>query len=171
MSELSPIVLAALADLAGKKAKGNRDKLGVGEHDFEAEVTLKLSGSVNVLEDESYTPTVKIPHKLAMALFLRYAGVTGPAAMDALVRAMTEALRVEAEIEGLKGKAKKAAMDAIREVADLDAAEAAVVKGLAELPKESRRGKVIVSASMEVVSGDAVFSDAPADAGSEEKVG
>lgn len=158
MSELSTAVVAALADLIGKQAKAGRKDLPVGEHKVDAEVTLALSGMVNVLEDEVYVPTVKIPHKLAMALFLRYAGVTGPVAMAALVRAMTEALAVDA----LEGKAKKAAVEAIREVADLDAAEGVVAKALGELPKESRRGKVLVTAKLAVVAGDAVFSDASA---------
>jgi len=165
ISKLDPAVLAALANILGKDAKGGRENLEPGEYNIDAEVTLSVKGGIEVLEDESYTPTVKIPHKLAMALFIRYSGVTGPAAMNALVKAMTEALAIEA----LEGKAKKAAVKAISEVADLDAAEEVVAKGLGELPKESRAGKVIVNASVNVVAAGSEI-EVSAGAEAEEKV-
>jgi hypothetical protein len=165
-NKLEPAVLAALANVLSKDIKKVRDELKPGEYSLDAEVTLAVKGTVEVLEDEEYTPTAKIPHKLAMALFVRYAGVTGPLAMDALVKAMTEAMAIEA----LEGKAKKAALKAIGEVADLDAAEKVVIKGLGELPKESRNGKVNVSAKVSVVAAgsDIVVAEA---AEAEEKVG
>jgi len=168
--DLTPAVLAALAAELAKSAKDGRIMLDVGEHSVHAEVTLAIDGSVTVSEDEVYTPTTSIPLKLALALTLRYAGVTGPYAMAALVRAMTEAIAIDA----LTGKAKKSAEAAIGELADLDAAEAMVIAGLAEMPKKSRLGKVKVAAKVELVSasGDALTgaSDAVAAAAADSEV-
>lgn len=154
---LIPPVLAAIAAELAKGAKESRDGLAVGEHPVCAEITLSIDGTVNVGEDERYVPTTSIPLKLALALTLRYAGVTGPAAMNALVRAMTEAI----EIDALTGKAKKSAEAAISELADLDKAEAMVLAGLAALPEKSRKGKVRVDAKVEILSAsaDAVVRD------------
>jgi len=164
--DLTPAVLAALAAELAKSAKDGRIMLDVGEHSVHAEVTLAIDGSVTVSEDEIYTPTTSIPLKLALALTIRYAGITGPLAMNALVRAMTEALTIDA----LTGKAKKTAEAAISELADLDAAEARVLAGLAELPKKSRMGKVKVVAKVEVLaaSGDALVAIANEDAAASE---
>jgi hypothetical protein len=166
-SRIDPEILAALANVLSKDAKGVRDCLPPGEYAIDSEITLAIKGKVDVLEDEEYTPTAKIPHKLAMALFIRYAGVTGPLAMDALVKAMTEAMAIEA----LEGKAKKAALKAIGEVADLDAAEDVVIKGLGELPKATRNGKVNVSADVRVVAAGPVVLVEGAVLETEEKVG
>jgi hypothetical protein len=141
------IVLAALGKALPKLAKKDRGSLKPGEYKVKGTVTLAYDGKVKVSEDESYIPTVSIPLKTALALFLRYSGVTGPAARDALIKAMTEAL----EIEKLSGKEKKAAIEAIREVADLDAAEKAVRAGLDELPLATRDGKVTANVDVEEI--------------------
>lgn len=166
IADLDPAVLAALADLLSKGAKKSRGRLSAGAYAIDTEVTLAIKGGVRVGADEEYTPTSKMPHKLALALFLRYAGVTGPAAMEALTRAMKEALAIEA----LEGKAKKAAVKAIGEIADLAAAEKTVLAALEELPKSSRAGKVVVAANVNVIAaGPAVFSDAPFEASEEDE--
>jgi len=152
---MDAIITTALGKALDKQAKKQRDDLTPGEHEVEGEITLSYSGTVKVSEDESYTPTTSIPLKVALALFLRYSGVTGPTARDALIKAMTEAL----EIERLSGKEKRAAVEAIREVADLDAAEEAVRKGLAELPEATRKGKVSAKVTVEVVE-NAAMEDA-----------
>lgn len=146
--QLDPAVLAALANVLPKDAKKNRENLAAGEHDLDTEITLAIKGTVKVSEDEEYTPTIKVPHKLALALFIRYAGVTGEAAVKALTKAMAEAL----EIEKLSGPDKKNALKAIGEVADLEAAEKRLDAALFELPKASRVGKVNVKAAVEVVA-------------------
>ena len=149
MENLNALTLTALAATLTKAAKARRNELTTGTHEIAETVTLEVNGEVRVLEGETYTPTADIPIKVALALFCRYAGVTGPAAMDALTRAMTEALA----IDGLKGKAKKNAYAAIGELANLDAAEKRVRAGLDALPTKSRNGKV--SASVEVVVAEA----------------
>ena len=158
MTALTAIELTALSATVAKLAKDARSDIEPGDYTVGREVTLRVDGTVKVSADEDYTPTVAIPLKATMALFMRYAGVTGPAAMDALERAMTEALSLSA----LTGKAKKDAETAIHELADLSAAEAKVRKGLDALPTKTRMGKVAVKAQVAEVVG------AVADAASEE---
>lgn len=133
------IIYTALARHFTKKAEECRQELEPGEHEVSAQVTVNLLGKVEVKEDKEYTPTTSIPHKVTLALFLRYAGMTGPAAMKALVRAVTEA----GQIGRMNNKAaREARIAAIREVADLEAAEEVVRVSLGELPKAIRNGAV-----------------------------
>ncbi|MCH8312582.1 MAG: hypothetical protein IID17_06315 [Nitrospinae bacterium] len=138
------VIYQALAKVFAEKAAAARQELEVGVHSVEAQVVVSLTGQVEVKEDLEYTPTTSIPHKATMALFMRYAGITGPAALKALVRALTESM----EIAQLGKKAKEDRLAAIRELADLETAEAAVREGLAALPKATRNGAV--TATVEV---------------------
>ena len=138
------VIYQALAKVFAKKAAEARQGLEVGVHSVEAQVVVSLTGQVEVKEDLEYTPTTSIPHKATMALFIRYAGITGPAAMKALIQALTESM----EIAQLGKKAKESRLAAIRELADLETAEAAVREGLGALPKATRNGAV--TASVEV---------------------
>lgn len=138
--ELTIATIAALAKTLETMAKDARDELAPGEYAVATKVTLDVQGTVRVSDDELYTPTTSVPVKAALALFMRYSGCTGPAAMAALVRAMTEAVAM-----GEKGA------KTIPEVADLEAAEERVLAGLAKLPAKSRRGKVCVKAAVQVV--------------------
>jgi hypothetical protein len=164
---LNPSVLTALASELSKTAKGMRDNLDVGDHEIRAEITLVIEGSINVAADQEYTATTSIPYKEALALLCHHAGITGPAAVKALSRAMSEAL----ELEKLKGKDRAAKVAAIAAIADLDAAEKEVEAGLAAMPKKTRKGAVKVSVMVEVVSAtadeiDVRDSDAAASTGS-----
>jgi hypothetical protein len=141
---MDALILTALGKALEKDAKKVRGELTPGDHTVEGTVTLDYTGTVNILEDETYTPTIAIPFKTVLALFVRYAGVTREAAMEGLVKAMTEAL----ETEKLTGKKKKEAVEAIRELADLDEAEEKVRAGLDELPKGTRNGKVTVKVAV-----------------------
>lgn len=147
---IDTITLMALAAQLKKQADKARktDKPAAGEFEFDQTFMVSLKGTAKLLADEDYTPTANIPMKDALALFLRYAGVTGPAAMDALVKAMTEA----AEIGALPtDKAKKERRAAIREIADLDEAEKLVNKKLGELPLATRKGKFTPKVEVEVI--------------------
>jgi hypothetical protein len=126
-------VLLGLSKLIEKEAKLARPHVDAGEYDIDTIVHLHVSGTLDVGEDEQYTPTAKIPWKATMALFLRYAGVTREHAMASLVLAMQEALKTDAK-----------AAELVAALADLDEAEALVQAGLDDLPKESRAGKVSV---------------------------
>ena len=141
---MDALLMTALGKALEKDAKKVRGELEPGDHTVEGTVTLDYKGTVNILEDETYIPTITVPFKTALALFVRYAGITREAAMEGLVKAMTEAL----ETEKLKGKEKKAAVEAIRELADLTEAEEKVRAGLAALPKETRNGKVTVKVAV-----------------------
>lgn len=141
---LNVALLTALAKTLDKQARDLRENLLPGEYPVDEKVTLDVHGTVKVFEDHPYKPTTSIPLKVALALFIRYSGATGPNALHALMRAMREAL----EIETLPTKERKAAIEKIRELANLDEAEALVREGLSELPPQIRKGKVTVSASI-----------------------
>ena len=134
---MNTIVAAALANSLRKLAEKNRDELPIGRHTVNEMVTLKVQGTVNVSEDTEATPTASIPIKTALALFMRYSGVTGPMAMDLLVRAMSDALAMG-----------KDTAENLAEVVDLDRAMATVTAKLAELPKVSKKGPVNVKVSV-----------------------
>lgn len=135
---MDALTLTALAAVLTKEAKDRRNELSVGKHTLSGQVTLDVQGVLSVESDHSYQPTTSIPLKTALALFIRYSGVTGPTAMDALVRAMNEAL----EINAMPKAEQKTAIEAIKELADLNKAEKTVLTGLAELPAQPRKGAV-----------------------------
>lgn len=147
-SVMDAATTTALSKALGKLAKGSRPDLSAGEHEVDSIVTLHVTGKMKVGADETYTPTANIPIKIALALFLRYAGVTGPAAMEALVKAMNEAR----EIGELPDKEKKTKLAAIREIADLNAAEARVNEMVGKLDDAVRVGKVTGKVAVEEVS-------------------
>jgi hypothetical protein len=126
-------VLLGLSKLIEKEAKLARPNVDAGEYEIDTTVHLRVFGTLDVAEDEEYAPTVKIPWKITLALFLRYAGVTRERAMESLVQAMQESLKTGAN-----------AAELVAAMADLEEAEALVQAGLDELPKETRAGKVSV---------------------------
>ena len=139
------LIVTALAKVLTKEAKDRRSQIEPGEYNLLDQVTLDVSGTLRVGEDHDYQPTTSIPLKVALALFVRYSGATGQNAMNALVRAMGEAL----EIEAMPKKEKTTAIEAIRELADLEEAEQTVRTGLALLPPRPRKGTVTVKATVE----------------------
>lgn len=111
----------------------SREDLTPGTYIVSDSVSLDLNGSVVVNEREQYTPTVSIPTKVTLALFMRYSGITGQHALDALEKAMTEAVKLD-----------KKAHKLIAELATLDKCEEKVASMLGELPKCERKGKTLV---------------------------
>jgi len=140
-AEMDKVVTAALAKELEKLATSGRNSLPVGKHTVDATVTLHVEGRVTVSADGDYLPTTSIPLKATLALFMRYAGVTGPLAMDALIKAMSEAITLDEEAVAL-----------LAEVADLDAAEAKVRAGLDALPRKPRKGNVTVKVAVTEVA-------------------
>lgn len=126
-------VLLGLSKLLEKEAKRVRDGVEAGEYDLDTVVHLHVSGVLEVGEDTSATPTHKIPWKTVFALFLHHAGITRELAMDKLVLAMQEALKTGDD-----------AAELLAALAPLEEAESLVQAGLQELPKEPRRGAVVV---------------------------
>lgn len=146
---MDAITLTALAKNLEKLADNKRPELSVGKYEVNATVTLSVQGTVIVSEDHDYRPTTSIPYKTAMALFIRYAGITGQSAMNALTRAMSEALTLG-----------KNAENELSELADLEAAEAVVSSGLTAMPLKTRLGAVKVKASIaEVITAGTIIGE------------
>jgi hypothetical protein len=133
---MDKLILLGLAKAIEKLAKTEeaREAVKPGAYNLDQEVVIHLSGSLKVGEDSEYTPTTSIPYKTAMALFLRYSGVTRDAAMNALVKAMTDAIKLGAEGEE--------SAELVAAMADIAEAEATVQKGLDALPNKTKLGAV-----------------------------
>lgn len=134
-----PLHLMALVKAVAKKAAdAARDQLTVGRH--EVDLTVRLVGHLQVFEDTEKTPTVSIPMKETLALFVKYSGITGPHAMNVLRRAMTEALAANDETDGEQNtKGTGALADALPFI---DEVMATVVEPmLASLPKTPVKGQ------------------------------
>ena len=136
LANISTAVLHLIQKSVANELK-NRERLAVDTYCHEASATINVTGTVKVCPDENFRPTTSIPMKAAFALFLRYAGITGPAAMSALVRAMRE-------VADMQRSGSKDRLQAIEELADIQAAMEKVEESLDELPEETRKGKVIV---------------------------
>ena len=110
-----------------------RDGMEPGTYTVDESVHIGMQGTYEVNPVEWITPTTSIPMKVTLALFMRYSGITGQIALDALEKAMAEALKI-----GVKGE------KTIAECATLDKYEEKVKLMLGELPKKSRKGKTFV---------------------------
>lgn len=138
---MNNVLLTALNSVVGKLAKANGPILP-GSYNVDETVTIRVTGSVEKLEDELYTPTVDIPLKRTMALLLARMGIQREAAKAALVAAMNEALNTIKESN-----------DAIDEyISDVDAAMAHVQSVTAALPPKTRTGKTKVDATLVVAT-------------------
>jgi hypothetical protein len=131
IDRIDPATLATIAKAIKVSLACRRPEAGL--HTVAESIAFDISGEVNVSEDSERTPTVSVPLLPTLALFLRYSGCTGPAAVAALERAMREAIEADAKGE-----------DAVREVADIEAAEARVVAAMQALPKVPKKGAVTV---------------------------
>jgi len=140
--DMDKITLFGLDKAIGKliKTEAVRDSLPVGKHQVDETLTLHVQGTITVGEDFEWIPTVSIPYKETFALFLRYSGITREVALNAMVKAMQEALTTDKEAEEL-----------IAGMADLKAAEELVQAGLAAMPKQSKKGQVTAKVTVEEV--------------------
>lgn len=132
LETLTVQTLRAMAKALDTEIK-KRDDLVTGTYDVAETVTLNVQGTVSKFPDEEYTPTVKIAHKVAMALLVRHCGITGQAALNALERAIKESIEVDDKSETY-----------IAAMADLTVAETKVQNMLNELPKATRAGKTTI---------------------------
>jgi len=131
LDNIAPETLATIQKAISVSLAGRRPEPGT--HAVQNVVTFEVSGEVRVSEDSERTPTTSVPLKATLALFMKYAGVTGPAALAALERAMREAIEAD----------RKGAVT-VAEVADLEAVEAKVVASMQALPKVPKKGAVSV---------------------------
>ena len=118
------------------KAWKNEDAdLSPGRHYIDEEVVVRITGSVEKLDDEMVAPTVSIPLIAVLALFWEKCGVVREHALgmlrDALQEAMTNKVKEDASIK--------------ERIKDVDEAVKAIRKELiAELPKMHREGKLLL---------------------------
>ena len=128
MNATQTIALNSLIET--KVAKAAREGLEVGTH--QVDVTVRVTGSLTVAEDTEKTPTVSIPVKEVLALFVARSGCTREASLKLLRECLTDALA-----EGTKGEG------AIDGAVDIDAEFKAMVSTLtASLPKTPVKGAV-----------------------------
>ncbi len=143
-------LLAALNACIAKLAKAN-GPIAPGSYGLDETITLRVAGTVEKGEDESYVPTVDIPLKRTMALLLARMGFQREAAMDALVAAMTDALNAGRNADGdIDGYMK-----------DVDTAMAHVQSVTAALPPKTRTGKTRVDCTLVAVAAAPVAVPVP----------
>ena len=121
--------------LLAKAWKNEDADLVPGRHDLDEEFVVRVSGSVEKLDDEMVAPTVSIPLIPALALFWEKCGVVRDRALamlrEALEEAMTAKVKEDASIK--------------ERIKDIDEAVKAIRKDLiAGLPKMHREGKVLL---------------------------
>jgi len=124
--------------IKGAALKTARAKLTLGVHQIDTTVDIK--GTIEVLEDEDYTPTAEVPIKATLALFLRNCGVTRKAAAAALLRAMSDAIAAN-EVGDAKAQRIHREINAAQ--TEVDAMIAMAESTAAKLPKKTRNGKVL----------------------------
>jgi hypothetical protein len=127
---------STLQALIVRKFKDAQADLDIGRHWIDETVVLRVSGSVELHEDQWILPTISIPLIPAIAFFWERLGVEKDAAMSILREAIAEAMRAKTD----ESPSIKSKMD--------DVAEAvAAVKWdlIGELPKMRRSGRTDVS--------------------------
>lgn len=128
--------VAIVKAIAKRSAEAARDGLAAGTH--EIDITVRIAGTLTVGEDTDKVPTVSIPLKEALALFIRYSGITGPHAVNLLRRALTDALTPKED-----GEQNHRGVGAIADAIDIDAEIESIVEPmLATLPRTPVKGAV-----------------------------
>ena len=121
--------------LLAKNWKNEDADLSPGRHYIEEEFVVRVSGSVEKLDDEMVAPTVSIPLIAVLALFWEKCGVVREHALamlrDALQEAMTARVKEDASIKA--------------RIKDVDEAVKAIrTELIAGLPKMHREGKLLL---------------------------
>lgn len=127
----TPEEILAMSKAFAKKATDTaRDTLTSGVYPID--FLVRVHGSLTVAEDTEKTPTVSIPVKEVLALFVARSGATRAASLALLERCLTDALNISTKGSG-----------AIEELEVVDAAfEQATTALLSRLPKTPVRGAV-----------------------------
>ena len=126
---------ATVKSLLAKSWKAENAGFAPGRHYIDEEFIVRVTGSVEKLDDEMVAPTVSIPLIPALALFWEKCGIVRDHALgmlrESLHEAMTNKVKEDASIK-----------DRIK---DVDEAIKAIRKELiAGLPKMHREGKVLI---------------------------
>ena len=132
--------IAIAKGIAAKEITSARDSLAPGT--YEIDQTVRIVGSFTVAEDTEKTPTVSIPLKEVLALFIARSGITREASMKLLSEALTDAMTA-----GTKGEGFVAA------ASDIDAAFKQQTESLlCGLPKTKVKGAVKTTVTIMEVS-------------------
>ena len=120
--------------LLAKCWKNETLELEPGHHEFDDTITIRVSGSVQKMDDQYVAPTTSLPTILTLALFWQKCGVTRDHALEMLKEAVTEALT--------SGKDKDT--EIASRMKDVEKSVEAIKRDLiAKLPKQKRAGRVV----------------------------
>ncbi len=120
--------------LLAKCWKNETLELEPGQHEFDESITIRVTGSVEKMDDQFVAPTTSLPTILTLALFWQKCGVTRDHALNMLKEAVTEAMT--------NGKDKDTEIAA--RVKDVEKAVEAIKRDLiAKLPKQKRAGRIV----------------------------
>ena len=121
--------------LLAKAWKNEDADLSPGRHYIDEEVVVRITGSVEKLDDEMVAPTVSIPLIAVLALFWEKCGVVRDAALKMLRESLAEAMTTNVK-EDVSIKAR---------IKDVDEAVKAIRQDLiAGLPKMHREGQLLI---------------------------
>ena len=161
----SPLTTLALGKLLSRKAiETARAEIGSGTHPVD--VTVRVTGDLDIAEDSERMPTVKVLTKATLALLLRRMGCTRLDALALLQSVFEDALTLDED-----------AREALLEESGVDEAlDIFDKKVLRRLPKISCRGRVtsnleaevfgpVVEVDEDLVAEAAEAADAPAASG------
>ena len=123
-----------LKGLLAKAWKNEMLELESGVHNYDDTITIRITGSVQKMDDQFVAPTTSLPTILTLALFWQKCGVTRDHALNMLKEAITEAMT--------NGKDKDTEIAA--RVKDVEKAVDSIKRDLiAKLPKQKRAGRVV----------------------------
>jgi hypothetical protein len=123
-------LLAISKAIATKSISEARKELRAGIYEVDTTVTIK--GTVKIAEDTEKTPTVSIPMKEVLALFIARAGITRESSVEILKSVMSDVLKDGGKVAG-----------ELAQAADVDSAYNEVVaEMLTSLPKTQVKGAV-----------------------------
>ena len=123
-----------LKGLLAKAWKNETLELESGVHNYDDTITIRITGSVQKMDDQFVAPTTSLPTILTLALFWQKCGVTRDHALNMLKEAITEALA--------NGTDKDTEIAA--RVKDVEKAVESIKRDLiAKLPKQKRAGRVV----------------------------
>lgn len=135
---MSAIINLALNSL--KSSESDRAAVAAGKYDVDAVV--RLTGTLSVGNDYDTVPTVSLPIKEVLALFVARAGFTRERSMQLLVECVHDAIAEDGHGAG-EVAARVAEVDEY--LADIKA------EVLAKLPRQPRKGAVKAKLSVEVL--------------------
>lgn len=119
------------------------DKRSLEEGEYQVKACVNISGDIKKCPDYEKTPTVKIPLKKVLALFIQYCGITRDSAIDKLKKAFEKAMEEDSKVD----------LDIV------ESAETKVKEILKELPKQKCSGRTITNVSIDNISIDLIKED------------